>query len=260
MSKVISSIVLILFFNLTISAQNISNADINSKLVNTWYSTKVGKPDAMELVATKNPEVVVFSSDGKLKITQQHRMMGEIVTEATWKYDDKVNKLLLTLNLDGQEEKVEVNIELLNEESMVLVFPNKKTEYTLTKPAATVSAAESQAANVDVPKYKIDLDNWSGTYTFNTATLITDDGKVKKYASEGELIFYLQNGKKMIKKIENGEEAVFEVSGGSTIVGERHYGIQTNDPNIAGEFVFREDLSVYYYFDKDNSSIDYYIK
>lgn len=117
-----------------LSAQKYSASEINENLIKTWYSIKVGNPDGGEMRPTKNPEVVVFSEDGSVKITVQHSMMGEIETLAKWSYDKKSKKLLLVVDVDGNTESVLIGIRQLQANKLVLEFPNKATEYTTSPP------------------------------------------------------------------------------------------------------------------------------
>lgn len=247
----------------TLHAQNRSAADVESLITNTWYSYAVADPENNEMFETNNPERLTLLENGQIQFTIMHSKMGKIDYVGEWEYDEAIGVLIFTMDFDGPVERQEVIIRTLNEDELIIEIPDKVTAYSTEANEKFVEMSEKTTPEMAEQPEKtngLNINEWTGTYSFNEATLYTADEKSESYPSKGQIELYMEDGNRMIKLEENGYTDILKVTQGISIEGERHFGVVTDDPYFAGEFVFRDNGTFYYYKDKDQSTVDYHQK
>lgn len=259
--------VFLLFFLLNgflTQAQGLAAVEVEELLTDTWYSYQVGDPENGSMFDTENPEEIIFFNDGRMKLTILHKIMGKMEYMGNWAYNKSEEKLEFQIEMDGNTEKQLVVIRELEEGHMILEIPRKVTSYSTEVSEkfaiAQEESASDMAASEEGTSGGVDADAWTGSYAFNEATLYLSDETSESYPSKGQLELYVEDGKKFIKKTENGYTDIFEITQSMSIGGARHYGIVTDDEEIAGEFVLTEEGIFYYYKDKDQSTVEYLSK
>ena len=245
---------LILFFTFQVYAQDADK--IISQLSTTWYSVRVGEPEGGPMNPTTKPEVLTFNTDGTMSVKQ---MRDEKPVEGTWEYNPE-SGIKVTFDFNGEDFVIDISIREISDTKVVLVFPQKATEYSSTPPDpnATPEPEIKPAPLVVGSVSTINVEEWSGLHPFNIKRTYTADDQVEEAEAIGVLILLYVDGKQIIRLNEDGNTTDIPVSGGSDIAGEKHFGLVTEDPEMAGEIVFRQDNSWYFYRDKDQSAVEYF--
>ena len=223
--------------------------EIKSTLANTWYAVKVGEPEGGEMNPTSRKETLTLNADGTMHVKD-----GNIEMDAKWELEG-TEKINVTISFDGGEQVMGVTIREVSENKLVLVFPQKSTEYSTSPPDPSIQPKKA-------PLYvgsdsNINGVEWSGLHPFNKKIMVSVDGKEEKVDAVGVVILLMIDGKKTLRINDDGVTTDIVVSGGSEIAGSKHYGFVTDDPELAGEIVFNGDGSFYVFRDKDQSSVAY---
>lgn len=248
-----SRLLLAFSFVLCINFQALAqDGNAPAKLLKTWYAVKVGEPEGGEMLPTKNKEVFTFNSDGTMNIKADNGME----VNAKWEYLKESEALKVTLNLQGNEKVVDLAIRDLNDNTLVLVSPQKATEYALSPPDPNADPPRTAPLYVNSDS-TIDVANWSGVHPFNFKVTKFSDGSTKSEEAIGVLILLKIDGKNIVRFNENGLTTDINVSAGQEIDGEMHFDLLTTTPEFSGKIVFRTDNSSYLLFEQDKSTVEY---
>jgi hypothetical protein len=234
----------------TTDAFSQSAKKIKKDLVNTWYAINVGEPEGGEMRPTKRKEVFIFNSDGTLIIKD-----GEMEIPGKWEYLGD-SKLKAGISFQGMEREVEISIRELTSDKLVLVDPDRATEYSTTPPDPNAPKPRTAPLVVGSDS-NYDVDQWTGLHPFNKKLITSVDGSQEKVDAVGVIVLLMINGEKTLRVNDDGLTTDIVVSGGSEIAGQKHFGFVTDDPELAGEIVFNGNENFYIYRDKDQSTIEY---
>ena len=105
-------IIIILFFclsTLIVHSQNLSPKEVKSKIVKSWTAIEVGTPN-QAMLPKNNKEVMDFNADGTLHMKQESKMMGTMEMVAKWHFDKNIQRLILTIEVEGRKESQELEI------------------------------------------------------------------------------------------------------------------------------------------------------
>ncbi len=225
---------------------------VQKNLINTWYKVKVGNADSGEMRTSQNKEVYTFNANGVVTIET-----NQISFEATWEYLEDSQEIKCVANIQGREEQVIFKLLELTDSKLVLVGRGIATEYGLTPPDP--DAQQDRTAPLVVNSDStINVSEWSGLHPFNTKITTTSNNQKSQQGAIGVLVLLNINGKKIIRINEDGLTTDIPVLEPTKIGGQMHFGLITEDPELAGEVVFREDNSFYFYRDTNQDIVEYF--
>ncbi|MCL6266517.1 hypothetical protein [Flagellimonas myxillae] len=250
--KLQSRLLLAFSFVLCINFQAFAqDGNAPAKLLKTWYAVKVGEPEGGEMFPTKNKEILTINADGTMNISD-----SGFDISANWEYLKESEALKVTPNLQGNEKVVDLTIRDLNDNTLVLVSPQKATEYALSPPDPNAEKPRTAPLYVNSDS-TIDVANWSGVHPFNYKVATLSDGGTKSEEAIGVLILLKIDGKNIVRFNENGLTTDINVSAGQEIDGEMHFDLLTTTPEFSGKIVFRTDNSSYLLLEQDKSTVEY---
>ena len=248
----IASASYLLLFSFNLFAQDLTDAEVKEGITKTWYAVTVGEAEGGEMRPTKRKESLTFNADGTLTIKD-----GEMEIPAKWEYQGDM-VINAKMSFQGIEREAKLVIREMTGDELVIVDPDRSvaTGYSTSPPDP--NAPKPRTAPLVVNSVStIEVDKWTGLHPFNKKVITTVDGKQEKVDAIGVIVLVPVNGKKTFRINDDGLTTDLEVSGGSVIAGEKHFGFVTDDPEFAGEVVFREDGSFYVFRDKDQSVVEY---
>ena len=249
--KVIASICII--FCAALSGWSQNGVDISKKLVKTWYKVKVGDIHSHEMFPSEKEEVLFILADGVLKVKERNN-----VIQGKWEYIEDSQKLKSTFDYNGNEYVSEAIVQELSDHKLLITMPDKnlKIEYKDTPPDPK-SKKVRKAPFVTNSVSTIDAENWTGLHPFNHKIITSKDGDKARREALGVLVLLKNNGKPFIRINEDGLTTDIEITEGTKKDSEIHYTLITDDSNFAGEVIFREDNSSYFYRKADGALIEY---
>ena len=247
-SRLLLSFSLVLSFNFQALAQD---GNTPTELIKTWYAVKVGNPEGGEMHPTQKKEIISIKADGTMDISD-----NGFDISAKWEYLKEPEALKVTLNLEGNERIVELVIRDLNENKLILISPQKATEYALSPPGPDADPPRTAPLFVNSDS-TIDVANWSGVHPFDYKVTKFSDGGMKSEEAIGVLILLKGNGKNIVRINEDGLTTDIDVSEGEAIDGEMHFNLLSEDPKFHGKIVFRTDNSNYLFLEQDKSTVEY---
>ncbi|WNJ17867.1 hypothetical protein [Pontibacter sp. G13] len=224
---------------------------VQEALGKTWYAVKVGEPEGGEMRPTRREEVLMFNLDGTMKIKAD----GGNEYNGTWEYQPESSTIHAEISFQGMERETELKIRKLTDDQLVLVDPQRATEYSTSPRDPNVKPKEAPTVVNSVST--IEVENWTGLHPFNQKVMTSADDQRQKVESIGVIVLIRNGNQKVLRINDDGVTTDIPVSEGSEIAGERHFGFVTDDPTMAGEVVFREDGSFYIYRDQDQSVTEY---
>ncbi len=227
--------------------------EVTEALTTTWYAHYIGQPDGTNMNPTERKETWTFNKDGSMHLING-RMNMEF--DGTWEYLEETNSIRATLKIEDKEEKAEFPILRISKDSLVLVNPGDYAiQYTTSPPDPKLKPKTAPLVVNSVST--IEVDEWTGLHPFDHKVIISADNNVEKVASIGVVVLLIIDGKKTLRINDDGLTTDIEVTGGSEIAGQKHFGFVTDDPELAGEVVFDSDGNFYVYRDKDQSTVEY---
>ncbi len=236
MKNSVFSIALALVFclsNLIVNSQNLSSKEVKSKIVKSWTATEVGAPN-QAMFPKENKEEMDFKADGTLQVKQESKMMGTMTMMAKWHFDKKIQRLIMTIEIEDRKESQELEIIELTDTRLVLISRNKQTAYI---PSELVVEEE---ASTEMPDSALALnpDSWQGSLTYNIVFVGDGDANVEQKAG-GVITLSIANGVKIITKSENGNTIIWTVTSDMEMAGFIHYTVDCSDPKFSGEITFQ---------------------
>jgi len=220
------------------NSQNITPKEVNSKIVKSWSATEVGTPGEA-LFPKKNKEIMDFRADGSLHIQQESKMTGTMTLEAKWHFDEKMQRLIMTIEMGDKKEEQSIEIIELTDIRLVLMSPRKQTAYIPsdmviedTPTAVEVSSGGESTGNIMDPTI------WTGRLDYNTVLVGDDDGDIEEKVS-GTIILSKVDGKKIINKSENSKSITWTITGDIEIAGITRYDAECSDTKLSGEITFQ---------------------
>ena len=228
-----------------------SSGELPTTLLKTWYAVKVGNPEGGEMSPTSSKEILTFNSDGTLNIKDR-----DLSIDAKWEYIHDSKTINATINLDGNERVVELAVRNLTDSTLLLVSPQKATAYSILPPDP--NAPKPRKAPLVVNSVStIDVDSWSGLHPFNYKITESKNGEIESHEAIGVFILLHIEGKNILRWNEDGLTTDIEVAKGPEIEDEMLFDLVTEDPEFAGQVVFREDNSIYFNLKKNMSKVEY---
>lgn len=130
MKKIVfyASIMLFLCLTNSVYGQKLNPKEVKSKLVKEWTATEVGNPGET-MLPKENKEILYFKSDGSLQMKQESKMMGSMTMDAKWLFDEKEQRIILTIEINDRKESQSLEILELTNSRLVLASDNKQTAY-----------------------------------------------------------------------------------------------------------------------------------
>ena len=240
-----------LSLGIILQASSQNGGDIQTALSKTWYAVKVGEPEGGEMRPTSRSEIFTFNTDGSMQIQAE----GQTV-DAQWEYLEDSKIIKASFVYDGNEIVTELNVRNLTDNTLVLVSPQRATEYSDSPPDPNAPKPRTAPLVVGSDS-NIDVANWTGVHPFNHKVTKTKEGETESVEAIGVLILLKVDGKDIVRLNEDGLTTDIAVAPGIEEHGEIQFDLISEDPEFAGKIVFREDNSMYFYRDEDGSQVDY---
>ena len=246
MKKSVFSIALTLVFCLSssiVNSQNLSSEEVKSKIVKSWTATEVGSPN-QAMFPKEDKEEMDFKADGTLQVIQESKMMGTMTMMAKWHFDKKIQRLIMTIEIEDRKESQELEIIELTDTRLVLMSRNKQTAYIpselVVEEEATTEIVANGGATEEMPDSGVALnpDSWQGSLTYNIVFVGDGDANVEQKAG-GVITLSIANGVKIITKSENGNTIIWTVTSDMEMAGFIHYTVDCSDPKFSGEITFQ---------------------
>lgn len=267
MNKKLFSITLALFLclsSLIVYSQNLSPKEVKSKIVKSWTATEVGTPN-QAMFPKENKEILNFKADGTMQLKQESKMAGAMTMVAKWHFDKEIQRLIMTIEVEGRKESQELEIIELTPTRLVLISPDKQTAYipselVVEQEATTVIVANGGATEeMTGSEVAMNPDSWHGSLKYNTV-LVGDDNDVLEQKAIGVITLSIENGVKIITKSENGITVIWTVTSDMEMAGLIRYTVECSDPKFSGELTFQNSGMMLEMYEPDYSSLFYLSK
>jgi len=232
--KISLTTIITLFIFLTESnafSQKLTRQEVESKLPKSWTATKTGKPGET-LFPVKNKEIIDFKPDGSLNAEYYSDIMGNTNSKVFWGFDEKNQKLIMTLPNGSLSGTLEFEIIELTEDKLVLMTPEKQTVFIPTK------IIEEETLIDDVLKTGLNPNIWSGKLQYNIVIKTDHYYKTSKERVPGEITLEKLGEKKIIRKKELGSTLTWTITNVSYKSNITRYIAVCTDLNFNGEISF----------------------
>ena len=261
MKKIVfyASVMLFLCLANSVYSQKLNPKEVKSKLVKEWTATEVGNPGEA-MLPKENKEILNFKSDGSLQMEQESKMMGSMTMDAIWLFDEKEQRIIMTLEINDRKESQSLEILELTNSRLVLVSDNKQTAYIPSDMVVEKEApVKTEATQTNITGKAMDPTSWSGQLQYNIVLLRDDDADVEEKRS-GVIILSLEDGKKNISKKENGEIVIWTISSDMVIAGITRYTAECTDVTLSGEITFQNGGMLVEIYEPKYLSLFYLVK
>jgi hypothetical protein len=235
-----SNSIIILFVLLTSTmafGQKLSREAVNSKLPRSWTGVETGKPGET-LAPVRNVEIMDFRPDGTVTTKQYSEMMGNLVSDVLWGFDEANQKLVLTLPNGSLGGTQEFEIIELTDDQLVLV-----TEEILTVYIPTENTGQ-QKNEVDVLNEGLNPNTWSGKLQYNIVVKTDHNYNTSKEKVPGEITLERLGEKKIIRKKELGSTITWTITDGSYSSNITRYSAVCSNLNFNGDISFENGFMI----------------
>lgn len=260
MKKIILSTTLAFCLStLIVYSQNLSPEEVKSKIVRSWTATEVGTSD-QAMSPKENKEILDFKADGSLQLKQESKMMGTMDMLAKWHFDEKMQRLIMTIEIEDRKESQELEIIELTDTRLVLISRDKQTAYIpselVVEQEANTEIVDETATTEEISGSGVALnpDSWHGSLKYNIV-LVGDDNTSVEQKADGVISLNIANGVKTITKLENSTTVIWTVTGDMEMAGLIRYDLACSNPKLSGEASFQNGSLLLEMYEPEYSSL-----
>jgi len=175
---------------------------------------------------------------------QESKMMGTMEMVAKWYFDKKIQRLIMTIEMEGRKESQELEIIELTDTRLVLISRNKQTVYIpselVVEQEANTEIVATAVTTDQMPSSGVALnpDSWHGSLKY-TIVFVGDDSANVEQKVGGVITLSISNGVKIITKSENDNTIIWTVTSDMEIAGLIRYSVECSNPKFSGEVTFQ---------------------